>query len=873
MKKIMIAILFLIPLIIIMSVNVSGIIISAAVKISVESIVLKNRGEYIDYVTINFNEYNDVNKYYKIDAVCYPKLARPDLVWTTSDKKVALVEKGKVYFIGYGEVSITCYSAGNVNISARCNFFVTGDTIYSLDIVEFGQEDAVDEIDLAMYDRKLLDKVIVPANALQDKIINWESSDENIVKVDNNGVLTSLSVGQATVTVSIVEEDKLHKDSIKVNVLESYRFLKKDELYISSDSVDISDYTINRSFTMRVTKGAGTVEGTVLNYTGSGAGDVTVEVRASGYKENLTVHFTNGQYLLGYLNLDILDETLWKGGRNIWAGSACYVLKPVVLNDDYHIMPDVKYYSSNTDVIENVKGRLYALKGGQSEITVKADGFVDATITISVKSPMESVTLALDEAGDKCGIEGVRVFGIESYHYGPNNTSYIDNNFKLEVRSFMPASAEQVYDYRSSNTEYATVDDNGIINFKEAGIGNSVIIFITARYSVSARPVRDYYEFHLVEGVNIGLGINPHQNTDDTPDFTVYDQLKAVVNREAQKNAILHSNIYVPSKEYGTGRLECFGSVYGNGYKIDGQYYVDEFDTEMFRINFEYEKDNIEFRNITLNSAVQVDDFMVYVNNGGTMFSICNRNDMTQGKSFTFRYCIMQYAFCHAYINGGNVLVDGCVLRNTAGPTLNCNTEDNYTPNVTVNNCIFSNIIAPIMLLYTYFNPNDGFQVIDQYGSLTLKGKNYIYNWKEIQNVRADIIPPSSLPNNLGVIFNNQINKTIRTELKSDAFEIIKINAKDPSTGINKTYVNFSIFITGVWRDASKFNLNYNRNDYINIEMDISRTDIGKILANSDFNYPCYLLTPQNPSGIPTTLPGETYELNDKTLKRLRGEG
>ena len=52
-----------------MTVNVSG-IISAAVNISVEQIILKYRGEEIDYVDINFNEYDEY-KYYKIDAVCY----------------------------------------------------------------------------------------------------------------------------------------------------------------------------------------------------------------------------------------------------------------------------------------------------------------------------------------------------------------------------------------------------------------------------------------------------------------------------------------------------------------------------------------------------------------------------------------------------------------------------------------------------------------------------------------------------------------------------------------------------------------------------------------------------------------------------------
>jgi len=95
------------------------------------------------------------------------------------------------------------------------------------------------------------------------------------------------------------------------------------------------------------------------------------------------------------------------------------------------------------------------------------------------------------------------------------------------------------------------------------------------------------------------------------------------------------------------------------------------------------------------------------------------------------------------------------------------------------------------------------------------------------------------------------------------------VEGKDQA-GFNKTYVNFSFLVIGVWRDVSQFELNFDKNKYINIELAITGTELATVLG-SRFKDSCYLLTPQNANGVPNTLPGETYDLNEKTLARLLG--
>ena len=64
-------------------------------------------------------------------------------------------------------------------------------------------------------ENKILDAVIMPEFAYDNKVA-WKSSDESIVKVSENGILTALSNGNATITVS--SEDGILTDECKVTV-------------------------------------------------------------------------------------------------------------------------------------------------------------------------------------------------------------------------------------------------------------------------------------------------------------------------------------------------------------------------------------------------------------------------------------------------------------------------------------------------------------------------------------------------------------------------------------------------------------------------------------------------------------------------------
>lgn len=83
-------------------------------------------------------------------------------------------------------------------------------------------------------ENKILDAVIMPEFAYDNKVA-WKSSDESIVKVSENGILTALSNGNATITVS--SEDGILTDECKVTVTDK----KSERLSLNKTSIELTE--------------------------------------------------------------------------------------------------------------------------------------------------------------------------------------------------------------------------------------------------------------------------------------------------------------------------------------------------------------------------------------------------------------------------------------------------------------------------------------------------------------------------------------------------------------------------------------------------------------------------------------------------------
>lgn len=121
-----------------------------------------------------------------------------NLTWTSSDETVATVdETGLVTAVGAGEADVTV-SVADANISSTTHVKVV--------ITPTGIE-APDSIELVTNgeNSKALGAKMTPEDATEVKLA-YESSDENVATVDENGVVTAVADGECVITTYVIAD-------------------------------------------------------------------------------------------------------------------------------------------------------------------------------------------------------------------------------------------------------------------------------------------------------------------------------------------------------------------------------------------------------------------------------------------------------------------------------------------------------------------------------------------------------------------------------------------------------------------------------------------------------------------------------------------
>ncbi len=116
------------------------------------------------------------------------------VTWSSSDEAVATVdENGKVTAVAVGNVTITA-KAGDK--TAECKVTISA-KIIAVESITFDES----SLSLLVGDSKTLTATVSPENA-DNKTVTWSSSDEAIATVDENGKVTAVAAGTATIKAS-----------------------------------------------------------------------------------------------------------------------------------------------------------------------------------------------------------------------------------------------------------------------------------------------------------------------------------------------------------------------------------------------------------------------------------------------------------------------------------------------------------------------------------------------------------------------------------------------------------------------------------------------------------------------------------------------
>lgn len=729
MKKVLIGVLILIPIIIVASVLLTTNIISKNSYLPVDRVELNENN--IEFSLDNGNTIDTLK------ATVYPRLAKNhNLTWSIeeqhsdipfvyakddpcqdcadlSDKElkehidtnhidIATIDNnGVVTVYGYGSF-IVKVTTEEGNKFATCSVKVIGDKVTKIELMPYGSSSKLSEKDVISLDtgeRLLVNPIFTPGGA-RDKTVTWKSADERIVEVDKNGILSAKGAGETTISVS--SNDTGIGTSVKVKVNNGV-FKGESYCYTADTTVNVKNYMNVSDFTS-VTVAGGNISADGTLTFDENATVATVTVNGKTFSAIKVDALSDDDIV--FKNYDILLQKLYnKNGDEVEyivkRGLPIY-LEVVYRNPEKSGVPEVDFSSNDIapgSPIVNIEqfdqsgkesnvGNVAMIepnKEGNVKILAKdrTTNKTCSTVELKVVTPVFAINLALNATDAKRGIAAETVFGNKIFNADCTETSpysfYMDFNYPkdVDIENFeFSTSDESIAKFSDEKGSYNKLVLNDKMPDEKKGLKNKVIITIKAKYPMyDNMPVVATYVLNVIDGYTV---------SNET-------QLKKALHEKKESVAI-----YVKDSTAG-GKLEIRAdnntdasritmqegtSMYGNGFIVcyNEQDMIDR-KNDYFNELLKIETSNVHVENAILRMGYNDPD----AKNGlqqweksrrcvRILHEIENYDDETKNNetinNISFKYCIFENAKTVMEIAGADVNIEGCIFRNSSANSL-----------------------------------------------------------------------------------------------------------------------------------------------------------------------------------------------------------
>lgn len=762
MKKVLIGVLILIPIIIVASVLLTTNIISKNSYLPVDRVELNENN--IEFSLDNGNTIDTLK------ATVYPRLAKNhNLTWSIeeqhsdipfvyakddpcqdcadlSDKElkehidtnhidIATIDNnGVVTVYGYGSF-IVKVTTEEGNKFATCSVKVVGDKVTKIELMPYGSSSKLSENDVISLDkgeRLLVNPIFTPGGA-RNKTVTWKSADERIVEVDKNGILTAKGAGETTISVS--SNDTGIGTSVKVKV--NNGVFKRESYCYTADTVNVKNFMNVSDFTTATVAGGTLSSDGTLNFD-KDATVATVTVNGKTFSAIKVDALSDDDIV--FKNYDILLQKLHnKNGDEVEyivkRGLPIY-LEVVYRNPEKAGVPEVEF--SSNDIVpgssivnieqfdqsgkKNNVGNIAMIepnKEGDVKIVAKdrATNKTCTTVELKVVTPVFAINLALNATDAKRGIAAETVFGNKIFNADCTETFFYSFNMDFNY----PKDVDfENFEFSTSDESIAKFsDEKGSYNklvlkeipAEKKGLKNKVTITIKAKYPMyDNMPVVATYVLNVIDGYTV---------SNET-------QLKKALHEKKESVAI-----YVKDSTAG-GKLEIRAdnntdasritmqestSMYGNGFIVcyNEQDMIDR-KNDYFNELLKIETSNVHVENTILRMGYNDPD----AKNGlqqweksrrcvRILHEIENYDDETKNNetinNISFKYCIFENAKTVMEIAGADVNIEGCIFRNSSANSLfipmsgNTSTYGRLPANVTLKNTVFTHsALMPIFV-------------------------------------------------------------------------------------------------------------------------------------------------------------------------------
>ena len=271
----------------------------------------------VENITLSANHMSmALDETYKLTATVTPENAENQtLEWEIPDNEVLLTQlvnnkNLNIGAAGEGTVTITVRATDGSGVSASCEVFVSANTpVKTLTL-------SPETLNLYVGYSEQLNAIITPQDAYTQEL-RWMSSNENVVTVNSNGLVTARGVGNATITAITTDGSNLSATCA-----------------VSVTTVPVESVTLNRT-ELEMNEGSSyTLSATVLP---SDAYDRSLTWTSSN-PSVATVNY-NGRVTAVGIGSTIVTATT-NDGTNISA--ACHVTVKSQMANDCFVIPDTE---------------------------------------------------------------------------------------------------------------------------------------------------------------------------------------------------------------------------------------------------------------------------------------------------------------------------------------------------------------------------------------------------------------------------------------------------------------------------------------------------------------------------------------------------
>ncbi len=861
MKKVLIGVLILIPIIIVASVLLTTNIISKNAYLPVDRVELNETK-----IEFSLDKGNIIDT---LKATVYPRFAKNhNLIWSIEEQKsdipfvyakddecddcanlsgkklqehidknhidIATIDNNGVVTVnGYGSFVVKVTTEEG-NKFATCNVKVVGDKVTKIDLMPYGSNkklSANDSISLDKGERLLINPIFTPSGA-RNKSVTWSSTNDGVVEVDKNGILTAKGTGDATISVVSNDTDTGVGASVKVSVKEGV--FKKESYCYTTGAVNVNDYL--KDLTKASVTGGRIVDGMLQFEENSTVATVTVKGKTFSAFKVESMYDDD----IVFKNYDILLQKLYNNNGD----KSEYIIKrglPIYLEVVYRDptkegVPDVKF--SSTDItpgtqivnITNLDKNIAIIepnKEGDVKITAvdKNTGKSCSTVELKVVTPVVAINLALNATDAKRGIAAETVFGNKVFNDADCKVTipyyfYMDFNYPKDVdfENFeFSTSDESIAKFSDKKDEYNKLMLMDIPEEKK-GLKNKVTITIKAKYPMYDNlPVVAKYVLNVIDG------------------YTVKNEKQLKTALSMKSNVAVYVNdtnadgklVITPGDNHDKSKIIVPGGVniYGNGYIICyDEKIIKEKNNDYYTDLVLMQEDNVHIENTVFragyndpeakNGLMQWDKMRRCVN---IHRMIKEGNGDKPIENISFKYCIFENAKVLMEVDGANVDIEGCIFRNSSANSFympmtgdKTESEGRIPTKVNLKNSVFTHSALIPIYVYTDFNrdldrnggngfpENATWEDMKDAGYtdhlLHIEGFLDIYNWISIDDFASSsgLIPPTGLGDDLDNVIKTQGSQILAKELMQKEYAALRHNIN------GKEYVHLAIAIIGL---------------------------------------------------------------------------